>query len=75
MLLGAGLAALSEAALYREKHESTFTYTIPMSRTTPEGWWDSRYTHSMEGSQRAWEDRWQIGNHTYRTKDLMGRRI
>jgi hypothetical protein len=42
---------------------------------TSDGWWNSRYTHDMEGSRRAWEDRWQIGNHTYRTSDLMGRRI
>jgi hypothetical protein len=40
---------------------------------SPDGWWDSRYTHDME--RRAWEDRWQIGNRTYRTSDLMGRRI
>jgi hypothetical protein len=54
--------------------ETTELWTFDAPRT-PDGWWNHRYTKSMEGSRRAWDDRWQVGNHTYRTKDLMGQRI
>jgi hypothetical protein len=50
-------------------------YQFLLNIETPEGWWRSRYTHDTEEARRAWEDRWQIGDHMYRTKDLMGRRI
>jgi hypothetical protein len=55
-----------------ETIELPWTFDTPK---TPDGWWNPGYTKSMEGSRRAWEDRWQIGNRVYRTKDLMGRRI
>jgi hypothetical protein len=54
--------------------ETTELWTFDAPKT-PDGWWNPRYSKSMEGSRRAWDDRWQIGNHTYRTKDLMGQRI
>jgi hypothetical protein len=53
----------------------TTEYFLGSLPCTEVGWWNPRYTHDMEGSRRAWEDRWALGNHTYRTKDLMGQRI
>jgi hypothetical protein len=52
----------------------SFSWNIEKSRA-PDGWWNPRYTNSVEEARQAWEDRWQIGNRTYRTSDLMGRRI
>ena len=39
------------------------------------GWFNPHYSHTIIDVQRAILDRWQIGNHTYATRDIMGRRI
>jgi hypothetical protein len=69
--------ALLELKPWRVQNTSEAIYFHGVYTDTPDGWWNPRYTlhYSMEDSRRAWNDRWQIGNHTYRTKDLMGRRI
>jgi hypothetical protein len=57
------------------QHSGAIYFHGVYTDNTSDGWWNPRYTHTMEEARRAWDDRWQIGNHTYRTSDLMGRRI
>jgi hypothetical protein len=67
--------ALLELKPWRVQNTSEAISFHGVYTDAPDGWWCSRYADSMGGCGRAWEDRWQIGNRTYRTKDLMGQRI
>jgi hypothetical protein len=69
--------SLLELKPWRVPNTSAAIYFHGAYTDAPDDWWCSRYAYSDSAAvcQRAWDDRWQIGNRTYRTSDLMGRRI